>query len=223
MPYPSFSPGRAGGTLPLSWLCRPALIALLFLNGLPGFGQEAAPPAARPVATSKAAVRGRTTVDFAKGFTLGYAINYKVLTILGSAGQPPARYLLVPRGAARPAGFADAQVIATPVRTLVGLSSLHIALADFLGAADVLVGLGSLQYASAPRVRQRIADGKVIAVGDGKELNNELLIASHPDLVMSTGWPGESLTRFQTLKAAGIPVLLNSEWVETTPWAAPSG
>ena len=213
MPYPSFSPGRAGGLRPLPWLCRAALAGWLLFAGPPGFGQKAAPPAPTPPPPA----RGRTTVNFAQGFTLSYAGTYKVLTIRGSAGQPPARYLLVPRGAARPAGFAGAQVIATPVRSLVGLSSLHIALADFLGAADVLVGLGSLQYASAPRVRQRIAAGRIIAVGEGKELNNELLIAQHPDLVMATGWPGENLTQFQTLKAAGIPVLLNSEWVETTP------
>ena len=213
MPYPSFSPGRAGGTRPFFWLRRAALVSWLFSNGLNGFGQQAAPPAPTPQAVGQ----GRTTVDFAKGFTLRYAANYKVLTILGSAGQPPARYLLVPRGAGRPAGFAGVPVIATPVRTLVGLSSTHVALADFLGAADVLVGLGSLQYASAPRVRQRIAAGKIIAVGEGKELNNELLIAQHPDLVMATGWPGEGPGGYQTLAAAGIPVLLNSEWVETTP------
>ena len=94
---------------------------------------------------------------------------------------------------------------------------MHVALTDFLGADDILVGLGSLKYASTPRVRQRIAAGQILEVGQGKELNNEQLIIQHPDLVMTTGWPGESLTRFQTLAAAGIPVMINSEWVETTP------
>jgi iron complex transport system substrate-binding protein len=88
-----------------------------------------------------------------------------------------------------------------------------------VGAADVLVGVGDLKYASAPRVRQRIAEGKIFEVGLGKEMNNELLISRNPDLVMTTGWPGEGINRFQTLSAAGVPVMINSEWVETTPLA----
>ena len=167
------------------------------------------------------AATGRTTVRYAKGFTIEYASNYKVVNILSSVepGATATRYLLLPRGATRPSGFADAVVIGTPIRSLVALSSLHVALADFLGAADVVVGVGEHKYVSAARVRQRIAAGQVYEVGQGKQLNNELLVTRRPDLVMTTGWPGENLTRFPTLRAAGIPVILNSEWVERTPLA----
>ena len=219
MPNPPLPPGRAGGTSPFFLICRGfALLGWLLAIAGPGVAQSAAPA----VAARKAAVppvRGRTTVDFAKGFTITYAGGCKVVTILSPFEQKTTatRYLLVPRGKARPAGYADALVVETPIRTLVGLSSMHVALTDFLGADDILVGLGNLKYASAPRVRQRIAAGKILEVGQGKELNNEQLIAQRPDLVMATGWPGESLTRFQTLAAAGIPVMINSEWVETTP------
>jgi iron complex transport system substrate-binding protein len=170
-----------------------------------------------PAAVAQAPAR--TTVQYAQGFTIQYLPGYKLVTIRGGAGKaaPVTRYALVPRGKAHPAGFAASQVIETPIRSLVGLASLHVALVDFLNADDVLVGLGSLQYVSAAPVRQRIAQGKIFAVGDGRELNNELLIASHPDLVMATGWPGEGLSKYQTIAAAGIPVMLNSEWVETTP------
>lgn len=160
-------------------------------------------------------------MQYAKGFTIAYTGRYKVVTILSPFEQKTTatRYLLVPRGMAHPAGYPDSRVIETPIRSLVGMSSMHIALADFLGAANVLVGVGDLKYASAPRVRQRIAAGQIFEVGLGKQLNNELLITRNPDLVMTTGWPGEGLTRFQTLSAAGVPVMINSEWVETTPLA----
>ena len=219
MPLPSFSRGSAAGPSLFLRFRRLALAGLLLSPALVSVGQVAAPRTVALKRPTPVATRGRTTVDFAQGFTLTYAGNYKVITVRNPF-EPQAvatRYLLVPRGAARPAGFADAHVIETPIRTLVGLSSMHVALTDFLGADDVLVGLGNLKYASAPRVRQRVAAGKILEAGQGKELNNELLIAQHPDLVMSTGWPGENLTRFQTLEAAGIPVLVNSEWVETTP------
>ena len=218
MPNPSLSPDRTGGTPSFFVVCRGfALLAGLLASAEPSLSQTTSQAAARQTVVPTA--RGHTTVQFAKGFTIAYAGRCKVVTILSPFEKKTTatRYLLVPRGTPRPAGYADALVIETPIRTLVGLSSMHVALADFLGADDLLVGLGSLKYASAARVRQRIAAGKVLEVGQGKELNNEALVARHPDLVMATGWPGESLTRFQTLAAAGIPVLINSEWVEATP------
>ncbi|RZK26734.1 MAG: ABC transporter substrate-binding protein, partial [Hymenobacter sp.] len=83
----------------------------------------------------------RTTVKYAKGFTIQYLPGYKVVTIFGSAGRAGVgtRYALVPRGRAHPAGFAAGQVIETPLRSLVALSSLHVALVDFLGSDDVVV------------------------------------------------------------------------------------
>lgn len=218
MPNPSLSPDRAGGISPFFLVFRGfTFLAWLLVSVEPSLGQTISlAPARQPVAPT---ARGRTTVQFAKGFTIAYAGRCKVVTILSPFEQKntATRYLLVPRGMPRPAGYANALVIETPIRTLVGLSSMHVALADFLGADDILVGLGSLKYASALLVRRRIAAGKVLEAGEGKELNNEMLIARHPDLVMATGWPGESLTRFHTLAAAGIPVMINSEWVESTP------
>lgn len=196
-------------------MCAACLLVGWLLLG----NQSARSQAAAPATAARPAAPARTTVQYAQGFTIQYLPGYKVVTIFGSAGQaaPATRYALVPRGRAHPAGFAAGQVIETPIRSLVGLASLHVALVDFLNADDVLVGLGSLQYVSAVPVRQRIAQGKVFAVGDGRALNNELLIAQNPDLVMATGWPGEGLRKYQTLAAAGIPVMLNSEWIETTP------
>jgi len=227
MPQILPSPGRAGGlAFPFPTRRSSWLLSLLLASHLVGWGQaRVALPSAparttRPTPAPPAAV-GRTTVQYARGFRLDYVGNYKVISVQNPF-EPQAkvvRYLLVPRGAARPAGYPDAQVIETPLRSLVGLSSMHVALADFLGASDLVVGVGSFKYVSAARVRQRIAAGQVYEVGQGKELNNELLVAHHPDLVMTTGWPGEGVDHFQTLRAAGVPVLINSEWVETTPLA----
>ncbi|MGI4822366.1 MAG: ABC transporter substrate-binding protein [Janthinobacterium lividum] len=220
MSQSSWAPGLAGRRFSVSLRQGLALASLVLASTPTVWGQAAAPPsknATHPAPTRAASAR--TTVQFAKGFTIEYLPTYKVLNILNPAGRQvtPTRYALVQRGQPHPAGFPASRVIEIPIRSLVGLSSSHVALADFLDADDVLVGLGSLQYATAPKVRQRIAQGKIFAVGEGRELNNEQLIAHRPDLVMATGWPGESLSRYETLAAAGIPVLLNSEWVETTP------
>jgi iron complex transport system substrate-binding protein len=227
MPHLSPTPGCAGGLARTFFSWRSRWLSVLLLAGhLVAHGQtklapSAPSPASRLATARPSAATGRTTVQYAKGFRIAYVGNYKVITIQNpfDPKSPAVRYLLVPRGVARPAGYPDAQVIETPLRSLVALSSMHVALADFLGSADLVAGVGSFKYVSAPRVRQRIAAGQVYEVGQGKELNNELLVAHHPDLVMTTGWPGEGIDHFQTLRAAGVPVLINSEWVETTPLA----
>ena len=218
-------PGPAGGAFFRFSGRRIFLLTLLLISSLSGVsqvGSNVPNQALRPaVPAARLPPAARTTVQYARGFTIEYVGNYKVLTIRNPY-EPKAvatRYLLVPRGAARPPGYPDARVVATPIRSLVGLSSMHVALADYLGAADIIVGVGSFKYVSAARVRQRIAAGQVFEAGQGAALNNELLVAHHPDLVMTTGGPGEGLGRFPTLSAAGIPVMINSEWVETTPLA----
>jgi iron complex transport system substrate-binding protein len=227
MPHLSPTPSCAGGLARPFFSWRSRWLAVLLLAGhLVAHGQtklapSAPSPASRLAVARPSAATGRTTVQYAKGFRIAYVGNYKVITIQNpfDPKSPAVSYLLVPRGVARPAGYPDAQVIETPLRSLVALSSMHVALADFLGATDLVAGVGSFKYVSAPSVRQRIAAGQVYEVGQGKELNNELLVAHHPDLVMTTGWPGEGIDHFQTLRAAGVPVLINSEWVETTPLA----
>jgi iron complex transport system substrate-binding protein len=137
----------------------------LLLSSLASLGQVAAPSAtappktngpraAQPKPTPAAAVRGRTTVDFAKGFTINYVSGGKLITILSPFEQKTTatRYLLVPRGAARPAGYAGAIVIETPIRTLVGLSSMHVAQIRF-GAAGAAAHRGGQNYRGRPGQR----------------------------------------------------------------------
>ncbi len=161
----------------------------------------------------------KAEVKHAKGFTLSYHGNYKVVHILNhfENHSDTLQYILVQRGTPPPPHYPDAQVIEIPLRRLVGMSSMHVGLIDFAESADVLVGLGNLKYVSSSRVIQNIAAGKVKEVGNGGEMNNELLISMQPDLVMAVGSPDATFSRYQTLVGAGVPVLLNTEWLETTP------
>ncbi len=99
------------------------------------------------------------------------------------------------------------------------MSSTHVGLVGFLESYDILTGLGNLQYVYAPEVNKMIADGKIVEVGRDQGLNEELLVSMHPDLVMAMGSAGGGLSHYKMLEGAGIPVMINSEWVETTPLA----
>ncbi|ACT96565.1 ABC transporter substrate-binding protein [Dyadobacter fermentans] len=155
----------------------------------------------------------------AKGFTITYRDHYKVVKIMSpfEKATDTLTYILVQRGTPRPIGYKDSQVIEIPVRSMVAMSSLHLGLVGFLGCEEIVTGMGNLKYVSSDKVLRRINAGKIAEVGKDQGLNEELLISMHPDLVMATGSPVSKVNRYESLYQAGIPVMVNSEWVETTP------
>jgi iron complex transport system substrate-binding protein len=161
----------------------------------------------------------RSVIKYARGFRIDYYDHYRDVSILNRTGgrTDTLHYLLVEKGAAPPADRPGVPVIITPVNSLAVLSSAHIALADFAGVADRITGLGSLQYVNSPIVRAGIRSGKVKQIGIDRNLNNELLIAMHPGLLITMSNPDASFGQFKTLTDAGIPVLPDADWLETTP------
>jgi len=163
----------------------------------------------------------KTKIAHAKGFIIDYHDNYKVVKILSpfEKSTDTMTYVLLQRGTPKPKGYAESQVIEIPLRSLVVMSSMHIGLVGFLEAEDILTGMGNLKYVSSPKVLERIKAGKVVEVGKDQGINEELLVTMHPDLIMAIGSPVSKINRYQSLKQAGIPVMINSEWIETTPLA----
>lgn len=199
------------------------IISLLFLAGLlvqgctpSGEGQQEQTAAAD---TSTQFVT--TDIHHARGFTIRYFRDFKLVSIINPFGAngDTIQYILQKAGAAVPKSYPKAQRITIPVKSLAAMSSMHIGLLHFLDAEDVLTGLGSLQYVFSPHVIDRIKAGKIIGVGRDQGLNDEKVVEMQPDVVMTVGNPGGKMDHYKVLREAGIPVLINSEWVEQTPLA----
>lgn len=163
----------------------------------------------------------KSSIKHAKGFSITYHGTYKVVNVINYYNNQKdiLQFLLVDRKYPVPKGYPQAQVIRTPLRSVISMSSMHIAMADFAGSANLISGQGSLNYVTSPTVRQSIKEGKVKEVGLDGSMNLELIISMQPDLVMVMGNPSAKFSRYQTLTGAGIPVLTINEWLETTPLA----
>ena len=163
----------------------------------------------------------KTKIEHAKGFTILYFDHYKIVNIISPFEKTAdtTKYLLLERGTKKPAGFQGYQVIEIPIRNLVAMSSMHVGLLGFLDSYNILTGLGNLQYVYNPEVIKLIQEGKIAEVGKDQGLNEEKLVTMHPDLIMTMGSPGAGMDHYQLLAEAGIPVMINSEWVETSPLA----
>ena len=177
--------------------------------------QNTPPPAANNIDSPQVS----TTIRYAHGFTIDYHDNYKLVHVLDREGDrtDTLEYLLVQKGHPTPAGHPKAQVIPIPISSFIAMSSMHVGMADFLEIADRITGLGSFQYINSPIVRANIKAGKTIQVGLDGNLNNELLISMHPGLIMAMSNPEATTAKYKILMDAGIPVILNAEWLESTP------
>ena len=163
----------------------------------------------------------KTEIHHARGFNIAYFKDFKLVSIINPFGGKgdTLQYILQKKGTAMPAGYPRAQRIEIPVKSLAAMSSMHVGLLGFLDAEHVLTGLGSLQYVYSPKVIGLIKAGKIAEVGRDQGLNDEKVIEMRPGLVMTIGNPGGKMDHYRILKEAGIPVLINSEWVEQTPLA----
>lgn len=162
---------------------------------------------------------GSAELKYAKGFAIDYYEGYKIVSIYSGIGPTAdtTEYVLLAKGAKAPEGYTKAQLITIPVRSIVAMSSTHVAQADFAGVAGTIVGLGSFKYITSPVVRKNIAAGKVKDVGVDGTMNDEMLISMKPGLVIVMGNPDARFSKYETLTNAGVSVMLNSEWLETTP------
>lgn len=163
----------------------------------------------------------QTKINHAKGFTITYHSNYKIVSILSpfETGTDTSKYILLERGTARPTGLEEAQVIEIPLRSIVATSSMHVALLELLDSESIITGLSNPQYIYSAKVQAMIKAGKVVNIGRDQGLNEEKLVEMHPDVVMAMGGPGAKVDHYRILAQAGIPVLINSEWIEKTPLA----
>ena len=193
----------------------PAVTALFVLScGQPGRDKQAVTSA-----DSSSSSPAKAVIKYAKGFRIDYYDHYKIVSLLDRTGDKTdtLRYLLLQEGGALPPGGSGLPVIHIPVKNLVVLSSSHVGLAEFAGVTDRITGLGSMKYINSTVVRQRIKAGFVKEVGLDNSLNNELLVALHPGVLLTMSNPDAIAGKNKTLSDAGIPLMPIAEWLETTP------
>lgn len=155
---------------------------------------------------------------YARGFSVVRQGNVKWVTVApaDSKVKDKATYVLLPYGQPLPDNVGEALVVRTPIKSIVCTSTTHIPLLDYLQLTDRLIGFPTTAYISSKKMRARIDSGKVADLGVDKQMNLELLMTLRPDVVMSYSF-GDNLGQFSKIQQLGIPVINNSEYLESHP------
>jgi len=110
-------------------------------------------------------------------------------------------------------------IIEVPVKTIVPLSTTFYSSIDELKQTKSIVAIASSNIVFSQKIQNGYASGEIAQIGDGEQLNIEKLILLYPDVVVVNGYQGGLAKSFTQAREAGIPVILNYDWKETTPLA----
>lgn len=205
------------------------LIALLILfTVMPVFAQEAAvlDENLQECVTDEGYEEGvdyfpkQAELTNAETFDIEYFDNYKVITVntpwAGATEADAFQYVLVQCGTPAPEGFEDALVIEVPTGTIISMSTSQLPQIVELGLIDQLIGVDSIAFINTPEVVEKAEAGELIEVGAGASVNVEMVLDADPGIVMTNGNGIPEYDAHPALIEAGIPVVINADWVEPT-------
>ncbi|REE24942.1 iron complex transport system substrate-binding protein [Winogradskyella pacifica] len=162
-------------------------------------------------------------LKYAEGFKMSQSDHSKTIEITKAwpEAEKTYTYLLLTKEQAAKTTYNKADydgVIITPITKTVVTSTTHIPALELLGVEETLIGFPGSDYVSSEKTRMLINAGKVRELGKNEGINTEVLLALNPDVVVGFGVDGVNKT-FETIKKAGIPVIYNGDWAESSALA----
>ena len=158
------------------------------------------------------------SIDYAGGFSVSYGLSYKVVEVHQPwVGADPVTYLLVQCGAPVPPDIEADAVIEVPVSSAISMSTTYLPHFVELGSLDRLIATDEFDFVYSPEVRARINSGDLAEVGGGSFVDIEKVLDLDPDVVFTYGIGSADYDAHPALIEAGIPVVLNADYMETSP------
>ena len=161
----------------------------------------------------------KAAIEDAARFDVIYHRSYKVVSVRAAAESRAERYVLVQCGAPPPKLEGDlvgAQVATVPISSLYSASTTHLPLLIDLRRLDVLTGVSQMKYLAGDEVLKRAASGQVLEFAPISTIDAELVVSRRPGVLMTGGATSSALA---VIRSAGIPVVANNEWLESTALA----
>jgi len=159
-------------------------------------------------------------IKYAERFEIQQKGGYKILIIKNpwqGAVNINQSYYLLKNGSSIPHGVDSANIIRTPVKSIVCMSTTYLSMISALHAEETITGVSGTDFVYDQGLLQRIDNKQIADVGYEDNLNKELVITLSPDLVMVYGVGGESAGYLNKLKELGIKVIFNADYLENNP------
>ena len=155
------------------------------------------------------------TLKYAEGFSIRYYLDYKEVIVYSPwvKGTQYARYYLVKDLKTKTPS--NGTKVKIPLKTLATTSVTHLEFLSLLGELQTITGVCSPKIIYNPSLLKRVGEGKIADLGDAFSINVEKTLQLRPGAVMMSGY-NQNDPYAKRVSEAGIPVIFNNEWMETS-------
>lgn len=129
-----------------------------------------------------------TTIKYAKGFTVKDFTDYKLIDIQDPSGENNIKYkyALLNRGKSKEGIPTDYQIIETPVKSVICMTTLQISNFIKLGEVDKITGITSTRFLFNEQLKKQLKEGKTNKIGIEGEFDKEMVMAINPDIILTS-------------------------------------
>lgn len=155
-------------------------------------------------------------VYYATGYTVNRTSDYTEIKIRDpwDTTRYLQRYVLVGKDKALPVRLPEGILIRTPLQRVVVATSVHCGVLELLGVRDLLVGVCESRYIDLDFVKQGVANGKIVDIGEAGAPDVERLIELAPDAMITSPLSNAPYGR---VEKTGIPQIKCVDYMEPTP------
>ena len=154
--------------------------------------------------------------EYAELFKIKESRSMKFLCIYDKLGNQKEEYVLIPKTEKIPDSLKAKNIIRTPVKNVICLSTTHIAFLDILDETNAVNGVSGSQYIYNKSIREGIENDKIKDVGYENSLDFETLLSLKPDMVTVYDINGTISPTINKLKKFNIPVVQVNEYLESS-------
>ena len=156
-------------------------------------------------------------IKYAEGFTIETFKGYKVITVNNTwvGDNNSFKYVLYKN--VIPKNINGAVFVKTPITSIACMSLTHVAFIEKLEKEHSIKALSGCEYVSSKKINHQISSNLIKEIGQGKNINYELLVEESPSIIMGFGIDASSNNFINKLSSLGLEVVLNSEYMETHP------
>ncbi len=154
-------------------------------------------------------------LEYAAGFAIFYHDQYKEVVVYSpwETGSVYARYYLTTdKNMPTPD---DGTKVNIPLETIALTSVTHIEFLNLLDELHTVTAMCSPALVYNSELREKIGNNEITDLGDAFNINVEKTLMLGAQAVMTSGY-NQSDPAATRISRAGIPVLFNNEWMETT-------
>lgn len=154
-------------------------------------------------------------LKYAQGFSIQYFADYKEVVVYSPwvKGTVYAKYYLVKdKNVKTPADGTKVQI---PLNTLAATSVTHFEFLSLINELQTVNAVCSPNIIYNAEINKRLKEGKITDLGDAFNINVEKTLQLNPGAVMMSGY-NQNDPYAQRVAQAGVPVIFNNEWMETS-------